>query len=298
MKEKQMDLDRAVHFLLSGKREVDELDRLIGLQEFKSAMRQVLSAQKRVIIAYSRGLDVRPAAFHMCFLGNPGTGKTEMSRMAAKIMYNAGVVSEEKLLIAGRSDLIGEHVGETALKTKSLLKRASGGVLLIDEAYALLDDRQGSFGDEAINTLVDEMEKHRSELVIIFAGYPDPMKRLLSNNPGLQSRIPYIVHFPDYTEEQLYKIAEKFAKEDGYYFRQDVRAHLHGIFRRAMKENDFGNARYVRNLLEKAEAAKADKVDLMQLMTLSDDDLFQLTPEEFSGLSSVRECVTETRIGF
>lgn len=298
MAQAQEKLDRMVQFAASEKQEMEKLNHLIGLEEFKKAMRRVVAAQKRQIIACSRGREIRPASFHMCFLGNPGTGKTEMSRYAANLLYKSGAVGTDKFLIADRSHLVGEHVGETAIKTKALLKKASGGVLLIDEAYALMEDREGSYGDEAINTLVEEMESCRGDLVIIFAGYPDRMKRLLSSNPGLQSRIPYTVHFQDYTVDQLFAIAEKFAADDGFYFRGDVREKLNSIFSAAIKAPEFGNARYVRNLIEQAETDKIGRIDIMELKNLTDDEIFQLTADDFVPLADASQYVPERRIGF
>lgn len=298
MTEQKKDIDRMVAFALSAQQEMEKLEHLTGLSEFKKTMKAIMSAQKQQIIACSRGRTAHDPSFHMCFLGNPGTGKTKMARYAADILYRAGLVSTDKFIVAGRSDLVGDHVGETAIKTKRLLARASGGVLFIDEAYSLMDDRDESFGDEAINTLVDEMDNRRGNLVIILAGYPNRMNQLLTKNPGLQSRVPFTVHFDDYTEDQLYDIAEEFAAQDGYYFREDVRDKLTVIFRNAMKDCEFGNARYVRNLVERAEAAKADQIDLMEIMSLSDDQLFQLTPSEFSSIALVKDYAEERRIGF
>ena len=289
MQENRLDMDRAIRFAVKGKQELANLDAMIG---------QIIAAQKQMIIAHSKGRPIRPHTFHMCFLGNPGTGKTSVSHKTADILYRAGIVDSSKLLVAGRSDLVGEHVGETAIKTKKLLKKACGGVLLIDEAYALMDDREGSFGDEAINTLVEEMEGCRDKLVLIFAGYPQRMKRFLANNPGLQSRIPYTVHFEDYTSDQLYNIAKRFAEEDGYYFHPNVREKLISIFDMAKKDPEFGNARYARSLIEKAESIKSDSIDIMDILKLSDDELFQLTAQDFSAIATVKEYAAEKKIGF
>lgn len=298
MNDYQINMERAFQFAINCKQEEEALDSLIGMEDYKRTMRQVIGAQKRTIIAQSRGRNVRLPSFHMCFIGNPGTGKTSASHKTAEFLYRAGIVGSDKLMVAGRSDLVGEHVGETALKTKKLLKTAVGSVLLIDEAYSLLDDRDGSYGDEAINTLVDEMEKYRGKLVIIFAGYPDKMRKFLSNNPGLRSRIPYTVYFRDYTTEQLYDIAEKTAKEDGYFFHQDVRKKLISIISIAKKDPEFGNARYVCNIVEKAEIWKSDQINILDLPTLSDKELFQLTSEDFSSITTVKEYGEERQIGF
>ncbi len=298
MKDNNANLDRAVRFFMSENSELAHLDHIVGLRELKDTLHHILCAQKRRIIAQSRGKTVRPAVFHMCFLGNPGTGKTEMSKHVAKILYQAGIVNKDTLAVAGRSALVGDHVGETALKTKALLKKADGGVLLIDEAYALMDDRSNSYGDEAINTLVEEMENHLGDLVIIFVGYPEKMMQFLEINPGLQSRIPFTVHFPNYTAEELCRIAKSMAEEDGYYFRDDVFEKLTIILNDAMNDPNFGNARYVRSLVENAEAKKSDRVDLAKLMNMSDDELFQLTPREFHALPTVRSRVPKKNIGF
>lgn len=298
MEKNRLDMDRAIQFAINSKQELEHLDTMIGLEDYKKVMRRIIAAQKRMIISHSKGRPVRSPSFHMCFLGNPGTGKTSISHKTADILYRAGIVDNSKLMVAGRSDLVGEHVGETAIKTKKLLQKASGGVLLIDEAYALMDDREGSFGDEAINTLVEEMENCRDKLVIIFAGYPQRMKRFLANNPGLQSRIPYTVHFQDYTSDELYNIARKFAEEDGYYFHPNVREKLISIFDRAKKEPEFGNARYARNIIEQAESVKSDPIDIMDLRKLSDDDLFQLTAQNFTPLVTAGDYAAEKKIGF
>lgn len=298
MKENRMDMNRAIQFAINSKQELAKLDSMIGMEAYKETMKQIVATQKRMIIAGTKGREVRSPALHMCFLGNPGTGKTSVSHKTAELLYRAGLTESEKLTVAGRSDLVGEHVGETAIKTKKLLKKASGGVLLIDEAYALMDERHGSYGDEAINTLVEEMDNCRGQLVIIFAGYPDRMKHFLENNPGLQSRVPYTVFFQDYSSDQLYRIAKKFAEEDGYYFHPAVREKLLSLFDVAKTDPEFGNARYVRNLVEKAEAIKSDRIDIMDIMKLSDEELFQLTPEDFASLAMVRDFAPEKKIGF
>ena len=298
MKDYQMDMNRATQFAVNSSQELASLDSMIGMENYKHMIRQIIATQKRMIIAYSKGRTVRPPSFHMCFLGNPGTGKTSISHKTADILYRAGIVDNNKPLVVGRSDLVGEHVGETAIKTNKLLKKAAGGVLLIDEAYALMDDREYSYGDEAINTLVEEMESCRDKLVIIFAGYPDKMKYFLANNPGLQSRIPYTVHFQDYSSNQLVDIAEKFAEEDGYYFHPSVRETLISIFNIAKKDPEFGNARYARNIIERAESMKSEHINIMDILKLSDDELFQLTPADFESIITAKEIAPEKKMGF
>lgn len=156
----------------------------------------------------------RPA-MHMVFTGNPGTAKTTVARLFARIMRENGLLSRGHLVEVGRGDLVGKYVGWTAQTVQKKFEQAEGGVLFIDEAYALVDDRSGSYGDEAINTIVQEMENHRDDMVVIFAGYPDRMEEFLQKNPGLRSRIAYHVPFADYSVEELCSIAALTARKKG-----------------------------------------------------------------------------------
>lgn len=291
-------LNRMLIFEQSGGKALRDLNALIGLDEFKETMNLIVKGQKRQVISLMREKPLRANCNNMCFLGNPGTGKTEMSHQAANLLYQCGAISRNELLIAGRSDLVGEHVGETAHKVRALLQKARGAVLLIDEAYSLVDDREGSFGDEAINTLVEYMDRDRDQLTIIFAGYPDKMDTFLCQNPGLRSRISHMVHFPDYSEEELYSIAEKFAQEDGYWFASNVRSKLIEHLRLAKQNPEFGNARYVRNLVDRAELEKAGEINLENLTDLTDEDLFQLDANDFASIQTFEKFSRQSRIGF
>ena len=290
--------NRMLRFERSGGKALQELDSLTGLKEFKETMNLIVKGQKRQVVSMMRQKPLREISNNMCFLGNPGTGKTAMSRRAASLLYQCGAISRGELLIAGRGDLVGEHVGETALKTKALLQKAKGAVLLIDEAYALVDDRDGSFGDEAISTLVEYMDREREQLTIIFAGYPEKMERFLEINPGLRSRIPHMIHLPDYSEEELYSIAEKFAQEDGYWFAEDVKEKMVEHLCAAKQAPEFGNARYVRNLVDRAELEKARKIDLSKLMELPDEEVFRLEAADFIPLQAAAKYTRQKRIGF
>lgn len=297
MKTKMANMNRAMMFVENSERELAKLDGLIGMEEYKKTMRQIMGLQKRKVFSYIKGIDTRPVSYDMCFLGNPGTGKTTICHKTAELFYRAGIVSSDKLMIAGRSDLVGEHVGETALKTKKLLEKASGHVLLIDEAYSLLDDRDGSFGDESINTLVEIMENCRGKQVLVFAGYRNKMQQFLDKNPGLRSRIPYTVHFEDYSSEQLYHIAEQFAREDDCCFHPDVHQKLLEIFDYAKEIPEFGNARYARNLIEQAESRRCESIDFLEMMQLYGTNPIQLMPEDFEPIITDKPSKPR-RIGF
>ena len=188
----------------------------------------------------------------MVFTGNPGTAKTTVARLFADILRDNKILPEGALIEAGRSDLVGEYVGQTAPKVKSLFRRAKGNVLFIDEAYSLVDGRRGLYGDEAINTLVQEMENNREDTIVILAGYPDKMQQFLDTNPGLTSRIAFHINFDDYTEEELYEILMSMASKSGVRLSDEVHEKVIEIFGHACKYKDFGNGRFVRNIYEQA----------------------------------------------
>ena len=197
---------------------------------------------------------------HMVFTGSPGTAKTTVARLFARIMQENDLLSRGQLVEVGRSELVGKYVGWTANIIKEKFKAAEGGVLFIDEAYSLVDDRGGSFGDEAINTIVQEMENRRKDTVVIFAGYPEPMEAFLSRNPGLRSRIAFHVPFADYSAEELCEIARLMGKQKKLQFTDDAMEKLGSAFEAARSREDFGNGRYVRNLLEQARMQQATHI--------------------------------------
>ena len=198
---------------------------------------------------------------HMCFNGNPGTGKTSVARIIGKLF------SEEKILsgngefveIHGR-DLVAKYVGWTAQNVHDIVEKAIGGVLFIDEAYSLISERKGGFEDEAIATLIKEMEDHREEVCIILAGYTEEMKELLKENPGFESRIQFTINFPDYTEEELYEIFTGLCKKEKYRLSNNCKEILLENFRKAKEQECFGNGRYVRNIFEKIKFEQADRI--------------------------------------
>ena len=222
----------------------DELDRLVGLAGVKRTVRKIKAYAKR---------NCRDADFnlHMCFYGNPGTGKSEVARLISRILYDAGVLPEAKLTETSAPGLIGKYVGETGPKTQAKINDAMGGVLFIDEAYSLTESGGGhSYGDEAIAVLLKEMEDHRGQLCVIFAGYKEQTEQMLAANPGMKSRIPFILEFPDYTREELGEIARVFLEKKHYDMTEDAVQLLLDICEYYRRQPDFANARTVRNVLD------------------------------------------------
>lgn len=266
----------------------DELQDMIGLKEAKSVIQKALNYYKMQKLYEEKGLKRDTPAMHMVFKGNPGTAKTTAARLFARIMKDNGLLSKGQLVEVGRGDLVGKYVGWTAQTVQSKFKAAIGGVLFIDEAYSLVDDRSGSFGDEAINTIVQEMENHREDVVVIFAGYPDEMEKFLQKNPGLRSRIAFHVPFEDYDADELCKIAALIGKNKGISLEDAALQKLGTIFETARKQSDFGNGRYVRNILEQAKMNQASR--------LLEYDFDDITTEEITTIKAVDIVIPEVEI--
>lgn len=251
----------------------DELMEMIGLDNAKKVIKQALDYNKAQKVFADKGMQFDRTSMHMVFTGNPGTAKTSVARLFAQIMKDNDVLTQGKLVECGRADLVGKYVGWTAPTVKRKFKEAEGSVLFIDEAYSLVDDRDGLYGDEAINTIVQEMENHRDDVIVVFAGYPDKMEQFLQKNPGLRSRIAYHVAFDDYNEDELCSIADLIAKKRGLILADDAREKLHDVFDIALKESDFGNGRYVRNVIEKAKMAQASRLLASDYSCISCEDI-------------------------
>lgn len=277
---------------------LEQLNALIGLVETKEKIRKILAFQDMRRIAEKHGKKIKDVTYHMCFTGAPGTAKTTVARLCAKIFQEKGILAKGTFVEATRADLVAEYSGHTPIKVRKLFKKAYGGVLFIDEAYSLVEDREGGFGDEAINALVSEMENHRNEVVVILAGYPEKMKQFLERNPGLKSRIPFVVNFPDYTAEELFYIAQNIAKENGYALGQDVFDKIIPIFEAVVKTADFGNGRFARNLVEQALMNKALYITERDYSHLKDEELFTLTADDFSIPNQIQEGTRRSLIGF
>ena len=258
----------------------ERLQGMVGITPIKEIIEKALNYYKLQKIYREKGMKTGRPAMHMVFTGNPGTAKTTVARLLAQIMQDNGLLSRGHLVEVGRSDLVGKYVGWTAKCVKEKFKEAKGGVLFIDEAYSLLDDRAGSYGDEAINTIVQEMENHREELVVIFAGYPEKMEEFIQKNPGLRSRIAFHVSFPDYNELELCQIAQLMGKEKGIEFTQEAMGKLRTVFRYMGKKDDFGNGRYVRSMLEQAQMNQAERLLKKDISTITDTELFTITAED------------------
>lgn len=242
----------------------EKLQDLIGLSEAKKVMNQALNFYKAQKIFGDRGYSNNRPAMHMVFTGNPGTAKTTVARLFARIMKENGLLSKGDLYEVGRGDIVGKYVGSTAPIVQNLFKKAKGSVLFIDEAYSLVDDRDGLYGDEAINTIVQEMENNREDTVVIFAGYPDKMEGFLDKNPGLRSRIAFNIPFDDYNEDELLQIAELTAEKSNMQFTDEAKVKLKDLFIESKKSADFGNGRFVRNVFEKAKMEQANRLVNME----------------------------------
>jgi hypothetical protein len=265
-----------------------ELNAMIGLAEAKAALAEALDFHQAQHILRAAGLKTEALSGHMVFTGNPGTAKTAVARLFAQIMKDNGVLSKGDLVECGRADLVGRFVGWTAPTVKNKFREAQGSVLFIDEAYSLVDDRAGMFGDEAINTIVQEMENRRGDLIVVFAGYPDKMEHFLARNPGLRSRIAFHVRFPDYSAEELLDITELIAKQKGRELAGGVRDQLRPVFAAALRAPDFGNGRYARNLVERAERRQAGRLIKLAPGELTPKLAATLVPEDFEAPETAR----------
>lgn len=274
----------------------DELMEMIGLEEAKKIIKKALNYYKMQKLYEEKGVKRDTPAMHMIFSGNPGTAKTTVARLFARIMRENGILSRGQLIEVGRGDLVGKYVGWTAQTVQAKFKAASGGVLFIDEAYSLVDDRDGSFGDEAINTIVQEMENHRSDVVVIFAGYPDKMENFLQKNPGLRSRIAFHVPFADYNSTELCRIAEMIGKKNGMKIEKDALEKLEKVFDIARADEDFGNGRYVRNIFEQSKMNQASRLLEKEFDSISAADVTTITADDI--IIPTTKKTEKIRIGF
>ncbi len=262
---------------------LEELDSMIGLTQVKAQVREMINVIRVNELRKEQGIEDSTMSLHMIFSGNPGTGKTQVARLIAKIYYQKGIISTDHFVEADRSSLVAEYVGQTAPKTLEVCKEALDGVLFIDEAYTLSEkSRENNFGQEAIDTLLKFMEDNRDRIVVIAAGYTENMNEFLASNPGLRSRFATVIEFPDYSPDEMMSIFRKFCKDNSYVATEacesKVYQKINSIYEN--RSDNFANGREVRNLFEKLvrhqknRIAAQNHLDYEALITLEAEDVY------------------------
>lgn len=273
-----------------------ELDNMIGLDSVKKIIHKAIAHYKLNKLCMDKGIAREKASLHMVFTGNPGTAKTSVARLFAEILKDEKVLPTGIIVEVGRADLVGDHVGATAPLVKRKFKEAQGGVLFIDEAYSLCDSYENGFGDEAINTLVQEMENHRDDVIVIFAGYTEPMHRFLDRNPGMLSRIAFQVEFEDYTTDELCDITKLMVSEKQMTITDAAMNKLRKNFDIVREESDYGNGRFVRKNLEEAEMNLAERILQYKESEITKELITTIEECDIPNLSARKKTIR--RIGF
>ncbi|HHW38962.1 MAG TPA: stage V sporulation protein K [Bacillales bacterium] len=278
--EKQQEMIHSKHEPL--KRIEAEMSALVGMEEMKKIIKEIYAWIYINKVREEHGLSAGSQVLHMLFKGNPGTGKTTVARLIGKLLKEMNALSKGHLIEAERADLVGEYIGHTAQKTRDLIKKAMGGILFVDEAYSLARGGEKDFGKEAIDTLVKNMEDKQNGFILILAGYAKEMDQFLNLNPGLRSRFPLVIEFPDYTVDQLMEIAKKMMTERQYVFSKEaewkLREQLQNV-KYNRSSHVFSNGRYIRNVIEKATRSQAmrllmnDLYEKTELETILSEDL-------------------------
>ena len=264
---------------------IESLDRdLVGLLPVKTRIREVAALLLVERARREMGLQAEPPSLHMSFTGNPGTGKTTVAQRMAEMLHGLGYIRRNHVVTVSRDDLVGQYIGHTAPKTKEVLKKAMGGVLFIDEAYYLYrPENERDYGQEAIEILLQVMEDRRDDLVVVLAGYRDRMDIFFRSNPGMASRIAHHIDFPDYDEDELFRISEMMLEKMHYRLGEDAIPVLHDYIARRMVQPRFSNARSIRNALDRARLRQANRlfagrgtpIGRTELETITADDIRQ-----------------------
>ena len=263
----------------------EELDELIGLNSVKKEVRSLANFVKLQKQREAQGLKTAKVSYHLVFYGSPGTGKTTVARIVGRIYKDLGVLKKGHTVETDRGGLVAKYMGQTALKTDTVIQQALDGVLFIDEAYSLVPEGGGGqdYGQEAIATLLKRMEDYRDRLVVIIAGYKDEMQRFIDSNPGLQSRFNRYIDFPDYSGMELADIFKMYMKKNQYTLSPEAEDYLREQFEYAVahKDRNFGNARYARNVFEKSIQQQANR--LAGQTNLTKAQLTELTVDDLQG---------------
>ena len=271
-------INKEVHIDYFGEKSASQrLDELTGVQSVKEEVEAFIAVAQMNMLRKEKGLKASDLTLHSLFLGNPGTGKTTVARIIGELLYEKNIISKQVFVEASRSDLVGQYIGDTAIKTREVLESALGGVLFIDEAYTLAVGGEKDFGLEAINEILSFMENHRSNIVIIFAGYTDDMNKFLSKNAGLKSRIPNVFDFPDYTIDEIIHIGLIHIHEQGYEINKDTYREL--VYNNYEHTYDFSNGRWIRNLNDKIikkMAIRRMKTQSPDTTSILDEDVHSL----------------------
>jgi probable Rubsico expression protein CbbX len=261
---------------------LDQLDRdLVGLVPVKTRIREIAALLLVERARRSLGLQAGPPPLHMCFTGNPGTGKTTVARRMAEILHRLGYIRRDHVVTVTRDDLVGQYIGHTAPKTKEVLKKAMGGVLVIDEAYYLYrPENERDYGQEAIEILLQVMEAERDKLVVIFAGYKDRMDEFFRSNPGLSSRVAHHIDFPDYDIDELMAIAHLMLEQQQYRLGPGAEEAFRAYLERRVTRPRFAHGRSVRNSIDRARLRQANRLFGEGSGVLSREDLMTINPDD------------------